>query len=251
MAIMMSLEKFKGMARNADGAIEECVLANRILANEGVVDAFGHVSVRNPENKETFFQSRSLSPELVTKEDILELDLDGNVLSKTDMKPYGERVIHSAILKARSDVNAVFHGHPYSVIPFSCTDVPIRPIAHFGGMFYDDIPVYDDYDLSTGMLIASHEEGESMARTLGNSRAMLLRGHGCCVVGESVPSMVMASIYLRDNAAIQLNTMLLGVPKYLTDEEAKVQTRVLESDLSMRRAWDYWARRAKQAMPDI
>ena len=124
MAMMMSLEGYDGLPRNVEEAIEQCVLANRILANEGVIDGFGHVSVRNPENKETFFQARSLSPELVTKEDILEIDLDGNVITKTDMKPYGECIIHSSILKVRPDVNAVFHGHPHSVIPFSSTGVP-------------------------------------------------------------------------------------------------------------------------------
>jgi HCOMODA/2-hydroxy-3-carboxy-muconic semialdehyde decarboxylase len=120
---MMSLEGYGGLPRNAEEAIEQCVLGNRILANEDVVDGFGHVSVRNPENNATFFQSRSLSPEFVTKDDILEIDLDGNVVTKTEMRPYGERIIHAAILKARADVNAVFHGHPHSfpvrVSPFS------------------------------------------------------------------------------------------------------------------------------------
>jgi len=194
MAMMMSLDRYEGLPRDRAEAISQCVLANRILANEGVIDGFGHVSVRNPENRETFFQSRSLSPELVTKDDILEIDLDGNVVTKTDMKPYGERIIHSSILKMRPDVNAVFHGHPHSVIPFSSTGVPIRPIAHFGSMFYKRIPLYDDYDVSSGMLIATPEEGERVARVLGQARAVLLRDHGCWVVGANTASMVMASI---------------------------------------------------------
>ena len=251
MAMMMSLEGYDGRPRNVEEAIEHCVLANRILANEGVIDGFGHVAVRNPENKETFFQSRSLSPEFVTKDDILEIDLDGNVVTKTDMKPYGERVIHAAILKARPDVHAVFHGHPHSVIPFSSTGVPIRPIAHFGAMFYEGIPLYDDYDVSSGMLIASPEEGERVARVLGQARAVLLRDHGCCVVGQNTASMVMASIYLRDNAAIQLNALRLGEPKYLSYEEARQATKVMETAIPMERAWNYWVARAKKAMPDL
>ena len=251
MSMMMSLEGYGGLPRTAEEAKEQCVLANRILANEDVVDAFGHVGVRNPENSESFFQSRSLSPELVTKDDLLEIDLDGNVITKTDMKPYGERIIHSAILKARPDVNAIFHGHPHSVIPFSSTGVPIRPIAHFGGMFFEGIPLYDDYDVSSGMLIATPDEGERVARVLGKARALLLRDHGCCVVGDSVPSMVMASIYLRDNAAIQLKAIDLGEPKYLSYEEGRQSSKVLGSALGLERAWTYWLGRAKKAMPDL
>ena len=123
MAMMMSLEVHKGVATTVEEAIEQVVLANRILANEGVLDAFGHVSVRNPKNPNTFFQSRSLSPELVTKEDVLEIDVDGTVLTKKDVRPYGERIIHAAIFRVRPDVNAVFHGHPHQVIPFTCCGV--------------------------------------------------------------------------------------------------------------------------------
>jgi len=246
MAVMFSFEGYKGAAANADEAMEQCVLANRILACENVLDAFGHVSVRNPENPGAFFQSRSLGPELVTRADLLEIDLDGNVLSKTDATPYGERIIHAAILKARPDVNAVFHGHPHSVIPFSSAGVAIRPVAHFAGMFYEGIPLYDDYDLSAGMLIASPEEGERLARTLGKARAVLLRDHGCCVVGENAPAMVMSAVYLRDNAALQLQTLQLGQPKYLSYEEGKQAARVMLSDIALKRAWTYWANRARK-----
>jgi ribulose-5-phosphate 4-epimerase/fuculose-1-phosphate aldolase len=251
MALMLSLDGFQGAAKSAEEAIEQCVLANRILANEEILDGFGHVGVRNPDNQGTFFQSRSLSPEQVTKEDILEIDLKGKVVTKTNMKPYGERVIHSAILKARPDVNAVFHGHPHSVIPFSSTGIPIRPIAHFGSMFYDGIPLYDDYDVNSGMLIATPEEGERVARTLENARAVLLRDHGACVVGDSVPTMVMASIFLRDNAKLQYQAIQLGDPKYLSDEEARQATKRMESDIAVQRAWSYWVSRAKKAMPDL
>ena len=160
MAMMMSLRGYEGVARTVEEAVGQVVLANRILANEGVLDAFGHVSVRHPNKPDIFLQSRSLSPQFVTSNDILELDLDGNLVGNTDMKPYGERIIHAAVLRARPDVNAVFHGHPHSVIPFSCTGVPFRPIAHFGSLCYEGMNVYDDYDVSSGMLIATAEEGE-------------------------------------------------------------------------------------------
>ncbi len=250
--LMMSTESFKGMARSAKEAIEQVVLANRILANEDVLDAFGHVSLRNPENSNTYFQSRSLSPQFVTREDVLEIDLDGNVVTKTDKKPYGERIIHGAVLKARPDVHAVFHGHPLPVLPFTVTNTPIRPIAHFGGMFYEGIPLYDDYDVSSGMLIATLEEGDRIARALGGARALLMRGHGCVVVGDSIQSMVMAAIRLRDNAQVQLWAMQLGQPKFLSYEEARQAGKIaVESAVALGRAWEYWVARAKKAMPDI
>ncbi len=249
---MISTEAYKGAARSKEEAIQQVVLANRILANEELLDAFGHVSLRNPNDSSTFFQSRSVSPQFVTKDDVLEIDLDGNVVTNTDKRPYGERIIHAAVLKARPDVNAVFHGHPLPVIPFTVTNVPLRPIAHFGGMFYEGIPVYDDYDVSSGMLIATREEGDRIARALGTSRALLLRGHGCVVVGDSIPSMVMAAIHLRDNAQVQLWAMSLGQPKFLSYEEGRQARKIaLESAVALDRAWGYWVARAKKAMPDI
>jgi 3-hydroxy-2-methylpyridine-4,5-dicarboxylate 4-decarboxylase len=132
------------MPKTANEAIDDIVMANRILADEGILDALGHVSVRNPENSDTFFQSRSLSPMQVTRADILEIDLDGNVVTKTTMRPYAERFIHAAILKARPETNAVFHGHIGSVLPFSITDVPLRPVIHVGGFLYQGLPpIYD------------------------------------------------------------------------------------------------------------
>jgi ribulose-5-phosphate 4-epimerase/fuculose-1-phosphate aldolase len=196
-------------------------------------------------------KSRSLSPEFVTREDVLELDLEGDVVSRTAHEPYSERVIHAAVLKVRPDVNAVFHGHPPPILPFTCTGVPIRPIVHLGCMFYEGIPLYDDYDVSAGMLISSKEEGERVARVLGSARALLMRGHGCVVVGASIASLMMASIYLRDNAAVQLQAMALGQPKYLSYEEGRAATRVNERGLALERAWSYWVGRAKKAMPDL
>jgi ribulose-5-phosphate 4-epimerase/fuculose-1-phosphate aldolase len=251
MAVMFSLEGYKGVASTVEEAIEQVVLANRILANEGVLDAFGHVSVRHPKDRNIFLQSRSLGPELVTKDDVLEIDVDGKVVTETDMKPYGERIIHAAVFKARPDVNAVFHGHPHSVIPFTCTGIPVRPIVHFGCMFYEGMNIYDDYDVSSGMLIASPEEGERVARVLGNKRALLMRGHGCIVVGESAASMVMGAVYLRDNAAIQLQAMQMGQPKYLSYEEGRQASTVMGSALALERAWTYWVGRAKKTMPDL
>ena len=118
-------------------------------------------------------------------------------------------------------------------------------------MFFDGVNLYDDYDVSSGMLIASPEEGERVARVLGNKRALLLRGHGCVVVGESAERMVMGAIYLRDNAAIQYQAMQMGQPKYLSYEEGRQADIITQSGIVIDRAWTYWVRRAKKAMADL
>lgn len=231
-------------------AADLLVLANRILANEGVLDAFGHVSVRCPERPDRFLQSRSLSPEFVTVEDILEFDLDGNTVQSSDLAVYSERVIHAAILRARPEVQAVFHGHPRQILPFACTGIPIRPVIHSACMFAEGIPLYDDYDADSGMLISSAEEARRLSQVLGGAKALLMRGHGCVVVGESVPAMVMGAIYLRDNAAVLLKALALGEPRYLSPEEGQAASRVFADKLSTDRAWNYWVGRARKAMPD-
>jgi 3-hydroxy-2-methylpyridine-4,5-dicarboxylate 4-decarboxylase len=196
-------------------AIEQCVLANRILANEGILEAYGHVSVRNPEDPNTFFQSHAISPELVTREDILKIDLDGKVLTKRcEKNPYREAIVHAEIYKARPDVNAICHNHVRELLAFASTGVPIRPMAHFSSMFYQGVPVYENETL-TGMLISNEAEAKSLVAVLGNHRAVLVRNHGTVVVGENTVFMVAGSIYLRDNAILQLQAVSLGEPKYL------------------------------------
>ncbi|HME41845.1 MAG TPA: class II aldolase/adducin family protein [Syntrophorhabdales bacterium] len=250
---MMPVEQPKNTPKTVTEAIEQVVMANRILANEGVLDALGHVSLRNPENSNAFFQARSISPFEVTVDDILEIDLDGNVLTKTTMRPYGERIIHGAILKARPDMNAVFHGHPAAVIPFTVTNIPLRPVTHVGSFLYQGVPVYDDYEPDGGMLISTKQEGERIARHLGQYRVHLLRGHGCDVVGESLHHVVASAIYLRDNAAIQLQVLQLGEDvKYLSPEEAKRAMEVaLFNTLPLDRMWNYWVARVRKNMPDM
>ncbi len=243
---------FDPKAKTAQEAIEFLVLANRILANESIFDCFGHVSVRNPENPKTFFISRALAPEMVTKSDILEVDFEGNVVTKTTMKPYQERIIHAAIYKARPDVNSVVHAHPAPIIVFSVLNIPLRPVAHPAARFYQGVPVYDEYDFkspgNTGMLVTTREEGDRVAKCLGKGVAMLMRGHGYNVVGPTVPDLVSNAISLRDNAVILMAALQLGKPKYISDEEAKESTKTY---VSPERAWTAWVLRVKKAMPDL
>lgn len=243
---------FNPNPKTAEEAIEQVVMANRILANEGIFDYLGHVSVRNPENPGTFFISRALAPEQVTKADILEVDLEGKVLTKTTWQPYSERIIHGAIYKVRPEVNSVIHAHPMPIITLSVLDMPVQIIAHPASIFYEGVPVYDEYDFrsakSTGMLVQTKEEGDRVARKLGKSMAVLMRGHGYNVVGKNVPSTVQAAINLRDNVVIQLAAMQYGKPKSLSYDEAKTAAAALSGS---ERAWNYWVARVKKSMPDM
>jgi len=241
---------FNPKATTAQEAIDFVVMANRILALEHIFDAFGHISVRNPENPKTFFVARAVAPELVTPMDILEVDLDGNVITKTTMKPYAERIIHAAIYKARSDVNSVIHAHPSPIIAFSISSVPLKPVRNGG--FYPSVPVFDEYDFTspgnTGMLVTTKAQAELLAKRLGSGLAVLMRGHGCTVVGSNVPTAVNNAIALRDNAVIQLMALQLGQPKYLSKEEAEDSDR---GNAFLDRPWNAWVQRVKAAMPDV
>ena len=230
---------FDPNAKTAQEAIDFVVMANRILANEGIFDAFGHVSARNPENPKTFFIARAIAPEQVTKGDILEVDLEGNVVTKTAMKPYQERIIHAAIYKVRPDVNSVVHAHPASIIAFSVSTVPLRPVSNGAAQFYRGVPVYDEYDFTspgnTGMLVTTKDQGDRLAKCLGAGLAVLMRGHGYTVVGSSVPSAVNNAISLRDNAVITLMALQLGAPKYMSTKEAEDSSRGRDAP---ERAWN-------------
>lgn len=232
---------------NLQEAIKKVVLANRILSNENILDALGHVSVRNPENPEEFLLSRSLAPMLVTEDDIMRHDFAGNVLDK-DYKPYMERILHAKIYEARPDVQAICHNHAAPLLPFTTTGVEIKPMVHSGSMFYEGVPFYDDYDVSDGMLIKNSVEGERIARTLGNKRAMLLRGHGAIVVGKSLEEVVMCSIYFALNAEVQYRSMQMGNMKCLSYEEGRAATETVLGPIPLERAWNYWAARAQKTM---
>lgn len=243
-------EAFNPNPKSAEEAIDMLVMANRILANEGIFDAYGHVSIRNPENPETFFIARAIAPELVTKKDILEVDFEGNVITQTTMKPYHERIIHASIYNVRPDVNSVIHAHPQPIIAFSISNVPLRPIRD--AKFCPSVPVYDEYDFvtpgNTGMLVTTKDQGERLARRLGSGPAVLMRGHGYTVVGSSLPNAVANAISLRDDAVISLMAIQLGKPKYLSAEECAA-TR--GGNPAPERAWNAWVQRVKKAMPDM
>lgn len=226
--------------------LRRVVAANRILANEGVVDAFGHVSVRDPANRQRYVMSHSRSPALVESGDLLTFELDGTPLDAQGRRPYGERMIHGAVYEAREDVNAVIHHHAYSVIPFSVTDTPLVPLTHTAAVIGGEIPVWDiRHDFGeTDMLVRSMEMGRSLVATLGNATCLLMRGHGAVVVGATVKEAVLSSIYLELNARILAQTLALGEPTPLSPAEIELSRATQFSALGADRAWEYFCRRA-------
>lgn len=203
--------------------LSDLVIANRILANEGVVDAFGHVSIRNPENPTRYFQSRSRAPELVTADDLMEFNLAGDALDLQGRTPYSERMIHGAIYEARPEINAVIHNHAYEVIPFGVTGVPLRPIMHACGVIGADIPTWDIRDKfgETNHLVVNMDQGRDLARCLGDRRVALMKRHGCVVAGRTLREAVATAIYLQVNARLLLQSLQLGKPDYLTPHSSR------------------------------
>jgi ribulose-5-phosphate 4-epimerase/fuculose-1-phosphate aldolase len=226
--------------------LEDLVIANRILAREGVVDGFGHVSIRNPERPDRFFMSRSRSPELVTLDDIMEFDLDCNPIDQRGRAMYGELAIHGAIYQARDDVGSVVHNHAHDVIPYSVTKTPMRQIIHTAGGMGEHVPVWDIRDDfgDTDMLVRDLHQGRSLAKALGDKAAVLMRGHGCAVVGRSVRDAVRVSVYLMVNARLQTEAMRLGNVTFLSEGEIGKTAEMSGSPLAADRIWEYWAQRS-------
>jgi HCOMODA/2-hydroxy-3-carboxy-muconic semialdehyde decarboxylase len=229
-----------------DAALTELVIANRIMAREDVIDDFGHVSIRHPLNPDRYFLSRSRSPANVTRADIQEFDMDDRIQGDDPRGSYRERPIHSEVYRARPDVMAVTHHHARSVVPFTISDVPLRPIFHMGSVIGRHIPIWDSQPEfgDTNMLIETKEQGASLARTLGDGRVALMRAHGAICAAQSLKHVCMVSIYLKENADLILRTLPLTQPTYLSDGEIEKTTETLFHPSCVARAWDYWIARA-------
>lgn len=220
--------------------IENLVLANRILARYGIVDGFGHVSVRTSDHSRGFLLSRSLAPATVAKDDIMRFDLDGNAQDGDDRTPYLERYIHGEIYRVRPDVVAVVHNHSPSVIPYASTRKPLRPLYHMSGFIGSGTALFEIRDTggNTDMLVRSGPLGAALARSLGDASVVLMRGHGCTVVGGSLEQVVYRAIYTEMNAKLQTTAHQLGEPEFLNEEEARKAT--LTMDATMSRSWNLW-----------
>jgi HCOMODA/2-hydroxy-3-carboxy-muconic semialdehyde decarboxylase len=228
-----------------DHAIRDTVIANRILAHEGVVDAFGHVSVRNPVDRERYLLSRSRSPELVERADIMEFWLDGTLVGDDRRPPYLERFIHGAIYEARPDVHAVVHAHAGEVLPFTITKTPLQPVVHTACVIGAHLPVWDIRDNfgDTNLLVMNMEQGRDLARCLGANNVALMRGHGFAAAGHSLLEVVRMGVYLPRNARVLMEALRLGEVTPLSPGEIAAHT-FKPNDPSMWRAWEYWAVRA-------
>ena len=224
--------------------IENLVAASRILADQGVVDAFGHVSIRHPANSNRYLMSRAIAPALVTADDIMEFDLDSNPVDQRGRGMFIERFIHGEVYKARPDVNAVVHSHSPGVIPFGVTEVPMRPVMHTGSFLYVGVPVWEIRKAggTTDMLVRNAELGKSLAETLGDKPVALMRGHGDVVVGPTVQRAVIRAVYTEVNARLQTIALSLGGPiTYISAEEGALRDQA-GGDES--RAWDLWKAKA-------
>jgi HCOMODA/2-hydroxy-3-carboxy-muconic semialdehyde decarboxylase len=226
--------------------MRDLVLANRIMAREGIIDDFGHVSLRHPDDPGRYFLSRSRSPMIVSSDDIMEFTLEGEPVDQRGRAMYAERPIHGAIFMARPDVHCVAHHHPRSVLPFTITGTPLKPAFHMAAVIGSEIPLWDSQPEfgDTNMLVDTMPMGKSLAKALGPNRAVLIRGHGAVVVGENVRNVIVASVYLKENAELVLQSRDLGTIVYLTPGEVEKTGNLLRTDLATNRAWDYYAARA-------
>jgi len=225
--------------------IEDLVAANRILADQGVLDGWGHVSVRHPRDPNRYLLSRSRAPELITAEDIMEFGLDSNPVDARGRPLYTERFIHGEIYKARPDVVAIVHTHAPALIPFGISKVPLKAVYHRSAFIAAGVPVFEIRERAgmTDMLIRDQALGRALADALGNHPAALMRGHGAVVVGPSLQRVVGRSIFLPLNATLQMQAAALGGPvTYLDPEEArKIEER---EGYGLARAWEAWKRKA-------
>ena len=228
--------------------ITELVVANRILASEDVVDAYGHVSVRHPDDPGRYLLSCSRSPALVERSDIMEFDLAGKPLKDAGRALYLERFIHGAIYEARPDVLAVVHAHAEDVLPFGITTVPLRPVIHSGAFIGAEVPVWDiaeRFGDRTNLLVTNMAQGRDLAQRLASHNVTLMRGHGFAAAARSLIDVVRLSVYLPRNARVQYRAMQLGELKPLSRGEIDARTSGYQPQSpETQRAWQYWAARA-------
>jgi HCOMODA/2-hydroxy-3-carboxy-muconic semialdehyde decarboxylase len=221
----------------------DLVASNRILAEHGVIDAYGHVAVRSPDNPNRYFLARSLAPEKVQLDDIFEYDLDSNCMTSKTVESVRERYIHGEIFKARPDVMAVVHNHSPSVVPFSVTGVPMKALWHMAAFIGEGLPNFEIRKVRKGtdLLVKDPVLGAALAKTLKKSPAALMRGHGAVVVGENLPRAVGRSIYLEMSAIMQMQSLLLS-KKITWFDAAEVKASMPVQDY--KRAWPLWRERA-------
>jgi ribulose-5-phosphate 4-epimerase/fuculose-1-phosphate aldolase len=231
-----------------DACVDLLVTANHILATEKVVDALGHVSVRHPERTDRFLMACSRPPGRVSRNDIMEFDLDCQPIDQRGRSMYAERPIHGALYQSRTDVGAVVHNHAHDVLPFTVSTLPLQPLIHVGAVIGGPAPVWDIADGfgDTDMLVRTMDQGKDLAKTVGSGVCALMRGHGCVVVGKTLQQSVLRSIYLMINARLQIASLPLGDLRYLSPGEIALSSEAMDSQLALERIWDYYSNRISQ-----
>ena len=242
LALLCSLPALGASALH-DAAVRDLVLANHILATKEVLDGYGHISVRDPDNPNLYMIARSMAPGLVTAADIMTFDLDSKAVGGDTRVGYLERFIHGEIYRARPDVNSVVHSHTPEVIPFGATGIQLRPLYHMTSFIGSGVPIFEirNYRAPTSksMLVTSQQLAQPLARLLGDKAAVLMRGHGAVIVARSIPEVVGRGVYLKQNAALQATAMALSKQViYLEGDEGLADTMYS----SYGRDWAVWSR---------
>jgi HCOMODA/2-hydroxy-3-carboxy-muconic semialdehyde decarboxylase len=229
-------------------ARQELATANRILANEGVLDAFGHISMRHPERPDRYLIARYGAAELMMPDDILELTLDSKPVVPTNARLFSELVIHACIYQARPDVHSVCHHHAVSVLPFCITGTELVPVMHLGASLGGKVPFWDSRDEfgDTPLVVTTPEQGHSLARALGPHWTVLLRRHGATVAGRSLRECVFRSVYTCRNAELQSRAMAIGSISTLSDGEAEMCSAHSHTPRTLSRTWEYWTYRLRK-----
>lgn len=218
----------------------ELALAHRILVGQGVLEAFGHISMRHPENPEVFLLPRATPPSCVTADDIVQLDMDAEPTTKTPVRLFSERYIHAAIYRARPDVTAICHHHSPSIMPFCLTGTPLEPVSQTGAAMGVEVPFWDSQTEfgDTKLLLVTLKEADSLARALGDAWMVLMRRHGATVVGRTLKEMVFRAVHSCRDADYQLRARLLGPIGALTPRERELAGQLREEPMA--RCWQHW-----------
>lgn len=233
------------------GVVDPAVLADlaaasRILADQGVVDAFGHVSMRHPSAPDRFLMARAVAPALVTPDDIMEFTLDSEPCENKGRNGFLERYIHGRIYAGRSDVMAVVHSHSQSVIPFGLTGVPMRAMFHNAAFLAQGVPVFDIAERfgPTDMLVGNNEKGDALVSVLGDKPVVLMRAHGSVAVGPSLPLAVFRAVYTEVSAKLQVTSTILGGGGRIAALDAREGELADAVNLgAASRAWQLWKHR--------
>jgi len=231
-------------------AVEELVIANHILYDQNAVDGYGHISVRNPANPNTFFLARSVAPSVVKVQDIMEFDMNGKALNGDTRVAYGERFIHSGILRNRPDINSVIHGHASPILSYGLTGVPLRPVYHMSAFLGEGAPIFEIRNFAkpnpdTDMFVSNSDLGDALSQTMGLQYFVLMRGHGYAAGADSIKKAVFRTVYAIQNASIQAEAMKMGQVQYLTPGEATTSKETIEKTIG--RPWQLWTERVKQS----